>query len=125
MGFWGNVWGGLKRFGSAIASGVRKVGEVITNPETWRKVGDVAGKVVDVAKKVAPFVKNIPVVGQAVNLISKGGDLVDLAKKAGSGDFKGALLGAGKMASGFVPGGDLIKKGISAYERLVPHTWGE
>ena len=120
MGFFGNLWSGIKKVGSSIASGVKKVGQVISSPETWRKIGDVAGKVVDVAKKVAPFVQNIPVVGQVVGAISKGGELVDLAKRAGSGDIKGALLGAGKMASSFVPGGQYIRRGIDAYERFSP-----
>lgn len=119
MGFFDNLWSGIKRVGSTIWEGAKRVGQVITSPETWRKVGDIAGKVVDVAKKVAPYVSKIPVVGQIVTGISKAGDLVDLAKKAGQGDFKGALLGAGKIASGFVPGGDMIRKGISAYERFM------
>ena len=122
MGFWGNAWnwvkGAAKTVGSAVSSAAKKVGEVITNPDTWRRVGDIAGKVVDVAKKVAPFVSKIPVVGQVVTAISKGGELVDLAKKAGEGDFKGALLGAGKMASSFVPGGQYLRRGIDAYERF-------
>lgn len=125
MGFFGNLWSGIKKVGSAIAGGVRKAGQVLSRPETWKKVGDVAGKVVDFAKQALPYVQNIPVVGQVATAISKGGELVDLAKRAGEGDLKGALMGAGKLASGFIPGGQYLRKGIQAYERLVPHTWGE
>lgn len=120
MGFWGDVWGGIKKVGSAIGKGFRKVGEVVTSPETWKKIGSIGGKVVDIAKKISPFVRNIPILGSVVGAVSKAGNLVDLAKKAGEGDIKGALFDLGRVASGVVPGaaGQALGKGLDIAERF-------
>ena len=96
MGFFGNLW-------SALKEGVKTIGKVVSSPETWKRVGDVAGKVVDVAQKVAPIVGNIPVVGNIVKGIAGAGGLVDLAKQAGEGDMEGAALKGLEMLAPRIP----------------------
>ena len=101
----GKVGRGFKKVGSAVVSGAKKV-------------GDIGGKVVDVAKKIQPFVKDIPVVGRVVSAVADAGGIVDIAKKIGRGDIRGGLEEAAGMAADFVPGpaGAAIRRGKQIYE---------
>ena len=108
MGWLGKVgnWfkGAAKKAGSFIQSGAKKV-------------GDIGGLVVNVAKKIQPFVKDVPILGKAVGVVANAGDIVDLAKKVGTGDWKGA----GKMALDYAsenlpgPAGEAVRRGKQIY----------
>lgn len=115
MGFWDWVKSTAKKVGSAITGGARKVGSFLQ--EGAKAVGGVAGKVVDVAKKVAPFVQNIPVLGQAVGMIAKGDKVLDIVKDVGAGRFGSALeKGVGMVAPSIPVVGQAYNIGRSAYE---------
>lgn len=119
MGFFSNLWSGIKKVGSSIASGAKKVGSWVQ--EGAKKVGEVGGKVVDVAQKIQPFVSNIPVVGQVVGAVAKAGKIVDIAKDIGSGNWKKGLGDTLDFASGLggVAGqaGKIIKSGWELGQR--------
>lgn len=114
MGFWSNLWSGIKKVGSSIASGAKKVGGWVQ--EGAKKVGEIGGKVVDVARQVAPYVKDIPIVGQVVGAVSKADRVVDLARQIGSGDWKQAV-GTGLEMAGGLGGrlGELGRAGSAIY----------
>lgn len=105
-----------RKVGGAISGGAKKVGSVIQ--QGAKKVGEIGGKVVDVAKKISPFVQNIPILGQVVGAVSKAGDLVDIAKKVGEGDFKGAIKQGLDVGSTMLPGpaGEVVRRGRQVYE---------
>lgn len=108
MGWWNKFVGGVKSVG-------KKIGSAVTGAA--KKVGDIGGKVVDIAKKVQPFVKDIPILGKAVGAVANAGDLVDLAKKVGTGDWKGAGKMALDYASDNLPGaaGEAVRRGKQIY----------
>lgn len=115
MGFsLGDIWSGIK-------SAAKKVGDVITSADTWKRVGDIGGKVVGFAKQALPFVENIPIVGQVAKGIAGAGQLVDLARQAGSGDLKGAALGAARLGAGMLPGaaGTWARRGVDVASRIL------
>lgn len=109
MGWWNKFVGGVKSIG-------KKVGSAVTGAA--KKVGDIGSKVVDVAKKIQPFVQDIPVLGRVVGAVTKAGDLVDVAKKIGRGDIKGALETGLSYGVDALPGaaGEAIRRGRQVYE---------
>lgn len=115
MGFWSWVKGAAKKVGGAVTGGVKKVGSFVQ--QAAKKVGDVGSKVVDIAKKIQPFVKDVPIIGKAVGAVANAGDLVDLAKKVGTGDWKGAGKMALDYASDNLPGaaGEAVRRGKQIY----------
>lgn len=96
MGFFGNLW-------SALKSGVKTIGDVVSNPQTWKKVGDIGSRVVDVAKTLSPILGNVPVVGNIIKGVAGAGGLVDLAKRAGEGDLEGAAIKGLEMLAPKIP----------------------
>jgi len=99
MGFFGNLWKGLKE-------GVKTIGQVVSDPSTWKKVGDIAGRVTDVAQNVltaVPALGNVPYLGAALKGAAAAGGLVDLAKQAGEGDIEGAAIKGLEMLAPKLP----------------------
>jgi len=109
MGWWNKFVGGVKSIG-------KKVGGAITSGA--KKVGDIGGKVISVAKKIQPFVEDIPILGKVVGAVTKAGDIVDVAKKIGRGDIKGALETGLSYGASALPGpaGEVIRRGQQIYE---------
>lgn len=115
MGFWGWLGDKAKKVGGWVKGGAKKVGSVVQ--QAAKKVGDVGGQVVNIAKKIQPFVKDVPILGKAVGAVANAGDLVDLAKKVGTGDWKGAGKMALDYASDNLPGaaGEAVRRGKQIY----------
>ena len=109
MGFFSNLWQGIKNVGSKIGevvkSGVEKVGEVIRNPA---KIGEIGGKIVDVAKTLSPILGNVPVLGSIVKGVAGAGDIVkgvqQAAEQFGRGDILGGLKTGLQTGARFAPG---------------------
>lgn len=99
MGFFGNLWSGVKRIGKSIGHGVRKVGKFVSN---------VARPVHRAVSKGYGFIKNIPVIGAAVSnspagaMLEKGldvtGKVLDTTDKLANGDYVGAAKTAANAA---------------------------
>ena len=104
-----------KKIGRAVGGVAKKVGSFVQ--QGARRVGDIGGKVIDVAKKIQPYVKDIPIVGKAVEAVTKAGDIVDIAKKVGEGRFGEALeKGVGYIAPRVPVVGELYGRGKQLYE---------
>jgi len=107
MGFWGWLKKAGKKVGHFVSDKAKKVGEVIKDP---KKIGDVAKKVMSVAKKIAPFVENVPYLGSVVKAVVKGDKILDLGKKILKGDVKGAIKSGGDIATDLIPGVSQAKR---------------
>lgn len=109
MGWWNKFVGGVKSIG-------KKVGSAVTGAA--KKVGDIGSKVVNIAQKISPYVKDIPVLGKIVGGVAKAGDIVDIAKKIGQGDFRGAAEKGLMYGADMLPGraGEIVREGKRIYE---------
>ena len=95
---------GVKKVGQVVSSGIKKVGEIARDPSKIAGVVESVGKLADKALTYAPGLKNIPVVGQVLQGISKADDAVRIGKKLLKGDVRGAGREAGQSALDSIPG---------------------
>lgn len=89
------IMSGIKKVGGFISSGVKKVGDFISKIDL-KKVGDIAGKVGDVARTIGGL--GIPVLSTIASGVAKGADVVKGI--AGKGEkIKEGLDVAGQVGS--------------------------
>lgn len=112
LGFFKKIGRGIGKVASGVGKAIgsvagkvgRGIGDVIKHPE---KIGQAITQLPALAEKVlekAPIVGNIPIVGQAVKMLSKAEKIKDIGQALGKGDVAGALRKGGEIAVGSLPG---------------------
>ena len=87
-----------RRVGSALASGARRIGGLIQ--QGAKKVGEVGGGVVEFARQLAPYIKDMGFFGKAVQEVADKGDkVVQVAKDIGEGNIRSGVQGGLGLAS--------------------------
>jgi hypothetical protein len=80
MGFFDNLWSGIKNVGKAVYNGARNVIGKVSDGVSYISRG--IGKVLSPVRKVVDFVSNIPVIGDIVNNMPIVGQGMQYVRKA-------------------------------------------